>query len=167
MAKAAPRHRDRQHRTGLRDDARSDRAGERLSGGGAANRRLHGRRRIRGQGRRGRTVPGSTPFAAKSTWPGWPLSPASWLRPHWPPRRSTVKEGTSTRNATAFGAPEHGPGMPRVSQGRAPSTPGRGRGVEHAGPARRRRDRRSVRAHCGSSASCPIPPHWRSCPTSS
>ena len=35
----------------------------------------------------------------------------------------TVKEGTSTRNTTAFGAPEHGPGMPRVEQGRAPSTP--------------------------------------------
>lgn len=35
----------------------------------------------------------------------------------------TVKEGTSTRNTTAFGAPEHGPGMPRVKQGRAPSTP--------------------------------------------
>ena len=35
----------------------------------------------------------------------------------------TIKEGTSTRNTTAFGAPEHGPGMPRVKQGRAPSTP--------------------------------------------
>src|ERR1700744_6177866 len=35
----------------------------------------------------------------------------------------TVKEGTSTRNTTAFGAPEHGPGMPGVEQGRAPSTP--------------------------------------------
>jgi putative ABC transport system permease protein len=37
--------------------------------------------------------------------------------------QSTVREGTSTRNVTAFGAPEHGPGMPRVSDGRAPSTP--------------------------------------------
>ncbi|WP_375481601.1 ABC transporter permease [uncultured Mycobacterium sp.] len=37
---------------------------------------------------------------------------------------STIREGTATRNATAFGAPERGPGMPRVSQGRAPSTPG-------------------------------------------
>ena len=36
---------------------------------------------------------------------------------------STVKDGTSRRNVTAFGAPEHGPGMPRVSAGRAPSTP--------------------------------------------
>lgn len=35
----------------------------------------------------------------------------------------TIKEGTSTRNVTAFGAPEHGPGMPGVSAGRAPSTP--------------------------------------------
>src|SRR5450755_111998 len=36
---------------------------------------------------------------------------------------ATIREGTSTRNATAFGAPEHGPGMPSVSDGRAPSTP--------------------------------------------
>ena len=35
----------------------------------------------------------------------------------------TIKGGTSTRTVTAFGAPEHGPGMPGVSQGRAPSTP--------------------------------------------
>lgn len=36
---------------------------------------------------------------------------------------STITEGSSTRNATAFGAPEHGPGMPQVSDGRAPSSP--------------------------------------------
>ncbi len=36
---------------------------------------------------------------------------------------SIVTEGTSTRNTTAFGAPEHGPGMPSVGPGRAPSTP--------------------------------------------
>ncbi len=36
---------------------------------------------------------------------------------------SIITEGTSTRNTTAFGAPEHGPGMPSVSEGRAPSTP--------------------------------------------
>jgi putative ABC transport system permease protein len=36
---------------------------------------------------------------------------------------STITEGASTRNSTAFGAPEHGPGMPRISPGRAPSTP--------------------------------------------
>lgn len=34
-----------------------------------------------------------------------------------------MKEGTSTRNVTAFGAPEHGPGMPAVSSGRVPSRP--------------------------------------------
>src|SRR6201997_167296 len=34
-----------------------------------------------------------------------------------------MKEGTSTRNVTAFGAPEHGPGMPSVSDGRVPSAP--------------------------------------------
>ena len=36
---------------------------------------------------------------------------------------TTIRDGASRRNATAFGAPEHGPGMPRVSEGRAPSTP--------------------------------------------
>ena len=35
---------------------------------------------------------------------------------------STVKDGTSRRNVTAFGAPEHGPGMPRIPEGRPPST---------------------------------------------
>ena len=34
-----------------------------------------------------------------------------------------MKDGASTRNVTAFGAPEHGPGMPRVSEGRAPARP--------------------------------------------
>ena len=37
--------------------------------------------------------------------------------------QSNVKDGTSRRNVTAFGAPEHGPGMPRVPEGRAPSMP--------------------------------------------
>src|SRR6201995_3878559 len=36
---------------------------------------------------------------------------------------STVKDGSSARNVTAFGAPADGLGMPRVSEGRAPSTP--------------------------------------------
>lgn len=36
---------------------------------------------------------------------------------------TTVREGTSMLNATAFGAPERGPGMPHVAEGRAPSTP--------------------------------------------
>jgi putative ABC transport system permease protein len=35
----------------------------------------------------------------------------------------TVTLGDSTRNADLFGAPEHGPGMPALSQGRAPSNP--------------------------------------------
>ncbi|MCV7199127.1 ABC transporter permease [Mycobacterium angelicum] len=34
-----------------------------------------------------------------------------------------MKEGTSGKNITAFGAPERGPGMPSVSQGRTPSRP--------------------------------------------
>lgn len=34
-----------------------------------------------------------------------------------------MKEGTSTRNVTAFGAPERGPGMPQISEGRAPAKP--------------------------------------------
>jgi putative ABC transport system permease protein len=34
-----------------------------------------------------------------------------------------MKDGNSTRNVTAFGAPEHGPGMPQVPEGRAPSAP--------------------------------------------
>jgi putative ABC transport system permease protein len=34
-----------------------------------------------------------------------------------------MKEGTSTRNVTAFGAPEKGPGIPRVSEGRVPAKP--------------------------------------------
>jgi putative ABC transport system permease protein len=37
--------------------------------------------------------------------------------------QSTVKDGSSRRTVTAFGAPEHGPGMPAVSEGRTPSTP--------------------------------------------
>jgi len=35
----------------------------------------------------------------------------------------TVTLGDSTRNADLFGAPERGPGMPAVSQGRPPTTP--------------------------------------------
>jgi len=37
--------------------------------------------------------------------------------------QSNVKDGTSRRNVTVFGAPEHGPGMPPIPEGRAPSTP--------------------------------------------
>jgi putative ABC transport system permease protein len=35
----------------------------------------------------------------------------------------TITQGDATRNADLFGAPERGPGMPAVSEGRAPSTP--------------------------------------------
>jgi len=35
----------------------------------------------------------------------------------------TAKLGETTRNVDIFGAPEHGPGMPAVIAGRAPSTP--------------------------------------------
>jgi putative ABC transport system permease protein len=35
----------------------------------------------------------------------------------------TVTVGGATRNADLFGAPERGPGMPEVSEGRAPSSP--------------------------------------------
>jgi putative ABC transport system permease protein len=34
-----------------------------------------------------------------------------------------IREGNSARNSTAFGAPPHGPGMPQVSEGQAPTTP--------------------------------------------
>ena len=33
-----------------------------------------------------------------------------------------IREGNSARNSTAFGAPPHGPGMPKVSEGQAPMT---------------------------------------------
>jgi putative ABC transport system permease protein len=35
-----------------------------------------------------------------------------------------MRDRGTTRNVTAFGAPEHGPGMPQVSEGQVPSTPG-------------------------------------------
>ena len=36
---------------------------------------------------------------------------------------TSIKDGGSTRTVSAFGAPEHGPGMPPTSQGRAPANP--------------------------------------------
>ena len=65
---------------------------------------------------------GSTPFAPVDVArvagePGvLAAAPLAWSQ-------STITEGASTRNANAFGAPQHGPGMPSVTQGRAPSTP--------------------------------------------
>jgi putative ABC transport system permease protein len=37
--------------------------------------------------------------------------------------QSNVKDGMSRRNVTVFGAPQRGPGMPQIPEGRAPSTP--------------------------------------------
>jgi putative ABC transport system permease protein len=37
---------------------------------------------------------------------------------------ATFQDGGSTRDAAVFGAPEDGPGMPAISHGRAPSSPG-------------------------------------------
>ena len=65
---------------------------------------------------------GSTPFAEVdlarvATSPGVkaaaPLATAA----------QPIREGTSTRNSTAFGAPAHGPGMPQVSEGQVPTMP--------------------------------------------
>ena len=36
---------------------------------------------------------------------------------------SAIREGSSARNATAFGAPAHGPGMPQPSEGQPPTVP--------------------------------------------
>ncbi|HXO81500.1 MAG TPA: ABC transporter permease, partial [Mycobacterium sp.] len=36
---------------------------------------------------------------------------------------ATFKDGNSTRDAAVFGAPAGGPGMPAMSQGRAPASP--------------------------------------------
>jgi putative ABC transport system permease protein len=65
---------------------------------------------------------GSTPFAqvdlarvaaAPGVMAAAPLATAA----------SAIREGTSARNATAFGAPARGPGMPQVSEGQVPATP--------------------------------------------
>jgi putative ABC transport system permease protein len=65
---------------------------------------------------------GSTPFAASDValLAGAPGVVAAAPLASAP---STVRNGTAMRNATAFGAPERGPGMPTVTQGRAPSVP--------------------------------------------
>ena len=106
------------------DDARDDRAGERLSGRGRANAvdSMGVDTFVIKAGAAG-PLPGCHTIRRRSTWPGWPLRPASSPRPHWPVPRRRSDEGTSRRNVTAFGAPEHGPGMPHVSEGRPPSTP--------------------------------------------
>jgi putative ABC transport system permease protein len=65
---------------------------------------------------------GSTPFAASDValLAGAPGIVAAAPLASAP---STVRNGTATRNATAFGAPERRPGMSAVTQGRAPSVP--------------------------------------------
>ena len=65
---------------------------------------------------------GSTPFAEVDV-PRVQAEPGVMAVAPMATAAMTIKEGTSTRNSTAFGAPEHGPGMPGVSAGRAPSTP--------------------------------------------
>ncbi len=65
---------------------------------------------------------GSTPFAEVDV-PRVQAEPGVVAAAPLATAAMTIKEGTSTRNSTAFGAPEHGPGMPGVSAGRAPSTP--------------------------------------------
>jgi putative ABC transport system permease protein len=65
---------------------------------------------------------GSTPFAEVDV-PRVAAEPGVVAAARLVTAPMTIKEGTATRNSTAFGAPEHGPGMPGVSAGRAPSTP--------------------------------------------
>jgi putative ABC transport system permease protein len=65
---------------------------------------------------------GSTPFAEVDL-PRVAADPGVMAAAPLATAAMTIKEGTATRNSTAFGAPEHGPGMPGFSQGRAPSTP--------------------------------------------
>ena len=76
----------------------------------------------------------------------------------------TVTVGGATRNADLFGAPEAGPGMPVASEGRAPSTSRRGRGVEHARSPTWAMRSKSVRAHCTSSASWRTRRRWPNLP---
>ncbi len=119
----------------------SDRTCERGFGRAEPNRRFHGCRRIRVvKAGAVQTVPGSTPFAQIDLAPGCSCAWRLWAAAPLATAPSTIRQGTPwRRNVTAFGVPEHGPGMPRVFDGRAPSTPDRGRGVEHAGPKPRRR----------------------------
>lgn len=65
---------------------------------------------------------GATPFAPVDL-PRIASSPGVVAAAPLATAATTIRDGASRRNATAFGAPEHGPGMPRVSEGRAPATP--------------------------------------------
>ena len=155
------------HRHHLRDDARAHRAGERLPGRGAANGRCARRRRIPGQGRARPARSSGRRRSRRSTSARIAAAPGVQAAAPLVYAGGTVTLGDATRNADLFGAPERGPGMPVVSEGRPPAKPERGRGVEHARAQRRRGHRKSLRAGCASSASSRTPRHWPTCPTSS
>ena len=98
MAKTALRHRDRRHQPGVRDDARSDRALQRVSRGSQQHRRRPGLRRVPRQVRTGRPVHrlAAVPRKPKSRRPhGFPASPP---RPRWSTPRPPCP--TATRHAT-------------------------------------------------------------------
>jgi putative ABC transport system permease protein len=65
---------------------------------------------------------GATPFAQVDL-PRVAAAPGVLAAAPLATAASTIREGTSARNATAFGAPPHGPGMPQVSEGQAPTAP--------------------------------------------
>ncbi len=66
-----------------------------------------------------RSRPAAGPFCSDTIRPNRPApgcSPAPGVRLAAPlaTAPSTIRQGTSARNVTAFGAPEHGPGMPHL-----------------------------------------------------
>ena len=65
---------------------------------------------------------GATPFAPTDLR-GSPPTPGVQQAAPLAYAGGTVTLGDATRNADLFGAPERGPGMPAVSEGRPPSTP--------------------------------------------
>ena len=137
MATAAPRHRDHQHRAGLRDDARLDRACARLPGRGRANGRFHGCRRVRGQGRCGRAVPGFDTVRPGGLGPGGRRARGAGRGPAG--HRGLDHQGRH------IGAKCHGLRCTGARTRDAASVGGsdtddarRGRGVEHAWQAHRR-----------------------------
>ena len=137
MAKAAPGDCDRQHRTGLRDDARHDRAGQRLSGRGRARGRFDGCRHVRDQGRRRGTAFGGHTIRRSRIGSG-----GRHARRH---RRGTTGLRRDDGRRGHVEAKRHcvrGAGARTGHAARVAGAPtvdaGRGRGVEHAGPGGRR-----------------------------
>ena len=156
MAKAAPGYRDRQHRAHLRDDARADRACERLPGRGPSKPSTPSGvdAFVVKAGAAGPFL-GSTPSPDVDLARVSAVSPASTAAAPLGCVGTIMRDGASTRNVTAFGAPAHGPGMPQVSEGRAPATPDEVAASSTLG--RHIGDSLQVGARtCGSSASCPI-----------